>query len=231
MNKRSFISLAGISITGCAFKPLSILEGEKLLLPLDIKSMRPYEIGQTWTYKKLNFFNSLQVEEIQERVASISPEVVIDRKSKNGKLLTPEISRSQGQVTLDPYWDEEPTYSTPMPLWPRYFDIGASINQTSPYKVANSSLTFWINMRCKVIGFETLSLTCGSFQTIKVESLIGLNHPDFSRHSYIRKNTLWISPDIGRWVVRETQGEYVNPSRRTNLRKDDYFRYELMEFA
>jgi hypothetical protein len=231
MNKRSFISLAGVSIAGCAFKPLSVLEGEKLSRPLDVKLMRPYGIGQTWTYKKLNFFNSLQIDKVQERVASISPEVVIDRKSTSGKHLTPEISRSQGQVILDPYWDEEPTYSAPMPLWPKSFDIDASVDQTSPYKVANSSLTFWVNARCKVIGFETVFLACGSFQTIKVESLIGLNHPDFSRHNYIRKNTLWISPTIGRWVVRETQGEYVIPSRRTNFRKDDYFRYELSEWT
>jgi hypothetical protein len=156
--------------------------------------------------------------------------VVIERKSKSGKLLTPEVSRSQGQIILDPYWDEEPSYSTPIVLWPGSFDIKASINQATTYKVANSSLIYWVNIRCKAIGFESISLACGTFKTIKVESLIGLSHPDFSRQNYIRQNTMWISPDIGRWVVRETKGEYVIPSRRTNSHKDDYFRYELMDW-
>jgi hypothetical protein len=231
LNKRSFITLTGISVGGCAFRPLDILEGEKLLRLPGSASMRPYSPGQIWTYKKLNFFNSLQVDEIEEKVVSVISQVVIHRKGKDGKALTPEISNSQGLVLLDPYWDEEPMYEKAIPNWPQTLEVNSTISQTTPYRVANSSFTYWVSVRCKVIGFENISLACGSFQTVKVESLISLNHPDFSRASYLRKNTLWISPKVGRWVLRETQGEYVYSSRRTNFRKDDYFRYELIDWA
>jgi hypothetical protein len=188
--------------------------------------MRPFALGQSWRYKKINFFNSLQIDEVLEEIVAIEPVFTIPRTGRMGDL-SPEIEISQGFVLSDPYWDQEPTYEIATPLWPDYLTNNTSISHETAYKVAGSSFRYWSSIQRKVVGFEKIKLACGTFNTVKLQSLIRLNHPDFNRQSYLRRDTLWIAPMIGRWVVRETQGEYVMISRSPNIGRDDFFRYEL----
>jgi hypothetical protein len=230
MSRRSFFSLAYLGLASCAFKPLSRFEGDKIPNLADIPSMRLFAVGQSWRYKKINFFNSLQVDEVLEELVALEPLVTIQRTGRLGSL-SPETQTSQGFVLSDPYWDQEPTYALSAPLWPLSFNANSFIDHDTAYRVAGRSFKFWVSIQRKVTGFEKISSSCGTFNTVKVESLIRLNHPDFNRQSYVRKDTLWIAPLIGRWVVRETQGEYVMLSRRPNIGRDDFFRYELTDWT
>lgn len=230
MHRRLLISLTGLSLANCAFKPLNRLQGEEVHKFVNIPSVRPLSVGQCWQYKKFNFFNSLQVDEILEELVAIEPEITIKRTGRLGKL-SPEIESRQGFVVSDPYWDQEPTYKLSAPLWPSSLAANAFIKHETAYQVAGHSFTFWISIQRSVTAFEKISLKCGTFNTVKIESIIRLTHPDFNRQSYMRKDTLWIAPQIGRWVVRETQGEYVMSSRRHNIGRDDFFRYELTDWT
>lgn len=230
MNKRVFLLSAGFGIAGCAFRSLAPVEAQKMTTTVDLLQIRPYEVGQSWRYKKLNFFNSQQVDEILEAVEDIGLAITIRRKGKKGSLSS-ALESKQGHVIQDPYWDQEPRYLTPVPLWPQDLALNSVMEVTTNYKVAGDSSIYWTSTQRRVTGFEKLNLQSGVFETVRIESLIRLSHPDFNRQSYMRRDTLWIAPQLGRWVVRETQGDYLISTKKSYAGRDDIFRYELIDWS
>ena len=76
-------------------------------------------------------------------------------------------------------------------------------------------------------GCEKLHLPAGDFTTLRIERLIRLKHFDDFRRDCVRRDTLWLAPEIGRWAARESSGEYLIPSRHTTRIQEDHFRWEL----
>ena len=77
--------LAAIALpTGCAIQSLPPFAITAIPAPSGSGSLRAPHVGQRWTYRKLNFFNSSLVEVVQETVASAASTVDVTRRADSG---------------------------------------------------------------------------------------------------------------------------------------------------
>lgn len=187
--------------------------------------------GQTWTYRKSNFYNSQLLAIEQESIASVSPQIVVHRQQDTGEPLPEERHERWGQVLRDPTWDYVQNYEVPVPLWPQSLVVGTTVSIHTHYRLDNSSFRYWVNVYCAVRGWEKVTLIQGEFVAVRIERLIRLQHTDLSRADVIRRDIIWLAPEVGRWVARETSGEYRLPSPHGGLVREDYFRWELTNWT
>ena len=67
---------------------------------------------------------------------------------------------------------------------------------------------------------------------MRIERYIRQQHHDFSRLETIRHETLWMAPEIGRWVARELWGEYLVPDDNGSYRGlEAHHRWELVSWS
>jgi len=191
-------------------------------------SVRKPAIGQSWTYSKFNFYNSQLLDTVKEEIVSVADGIRISRRSQNNLDLGDELQPVWGQVRQDPYWDSLQTYEAAMLLWLDNFSVGNTQTLDTHYQSGTSSFRYWINAKTTVTGWEKVQLPSGTFETVRIEKFIRLNHPDISRLDTVRRETLWLAPEIGRWVARETNGEFRLSGRRGGwVGREDHFRWQL----
>jgi hypothetical protein len=229
LNRRSAL-LAVLALPGCAIQPLPPFAVTAIPAPGGSGSLRAPRVGQSWTYRKLNFFNSALLDVVQETVASVGSTVDVDRKSDSGAALADEKHAAWGQLLRDPAWDYPMTFEAPVPLWPVSFAGDARTTVNSHYQMDGGSFRHWVQVSCVVHGWERITVAAGTFDTVRIDRLIRLQHHDFTRVQTLRRDTLWLSPEVGRWVARETSGEYVqagSPGMLRNYTQEDHFHWEL----
>lgn len=225
--RQSLLALLALP-TGCTLQYLPPLTSTRISKEASpVRTVRSPALGQAWTYKKFNFYNSALADTVKEEVTSMDGGISISRHSQLHGSLTQEFQPVWGQVTQDPYWDFPQTYETPIPLWPGNFETGSSQITDTHYRSANSSFRYWISIRTTVIGQEMVKLPCGSFDTVRIEKLIRLEHRDIGRLNTMRTDIIWFAPEIGRWVVKETNGEFRKIGKRGSDDREDHFRWQL----
>jgi hypothetical protein len=225
--RRSLLALLALP-TGCAIQYLAPLTTTPLRSGASLGAIRPPALGQSWTYQKFNFYNSQLLGTVKEEVVDTSGGIRISRRSLDNLDLGDEFQPVWGQVKEDPYWDNLQTYEAPLPLWLDNFAVGTSQSNSTHYRSGTSSFRYWISVRTAVLGWERLVLPIGSFDVVRIEKLIRLNHPDITRLDTLRRDTLWLAPEMGRWVARETNGEFRIASKRAGWTgREDHFRWQL----
>jgi hypothetical protein len=88
-------------------------------------------------------------------------------------------------------------------------------------------------VQARLLAWEEVEVTAGRFEVARVERMLELAHPDATRTHTRRKDVLWLAPQVGRWVARETSGHYVVPSgdnRGADVYLEDHFRWELTDW-
>jgi hypothetical protein len=228
LNRRDAL-LAVIALpAGCAFQHLAPFATSAIPAPGQPRPLRSPLVGQSWTYRQLNFFNSSVVDVIKETVTSVAPGIVVSRQAGSGAALPDERHAEFGQLLRDPVWDFPMTFQAPVPLWPVPLMAGANAAANTRYGMDGGSVRFWIQVTCAARGWERVTVAAGTFDTLRVARLIRLDHPDPTRRDTIRRDTLWLSPEVGRWVARETSGEYsLAGSRMWSTAAEDRFHWEL----
>lgn len=227
LKRRSLLALLVLP-TGCAIQYLPPLATSTIRSGGPIGTVRPPAIGQSWTYSKVNFYNSQWLDTVKEEVVSLDGGIRISRRSKNNVDLGDEFQPVWGQVKQDPYWDLLQTYETSMPLWLDNLTVGSSQSNDMHYQSGTSSFRYWINATTTVTAWEKVQLASGTFDTVRIDKRIRLSHHDISRLDTTRRDTLWFAPEIGRWVVRETDGDYrLAGSRGGWDGREDHFRWQL----
>lgn len=229
VNRRAALLAVLALPAGCAIKPLPPFAATAIPPPGAPRALRVPLVGQSWTYRQLNFFNSSVVDVIQETVASVAPTIVVNRQAGSGSARPDERHASWGQLLRDPVWDYPMNFEAPVPLWPASLAVGANAAADTRYRMDGGSVRFWAQVSCVVRGWERVTVTAGSFDTLRVERLIRLDHQDPTRSETVRRDTLWLSPEVGRWVARETSGEYVllGSSKMWSSSAEDHFHWEL----
>jgi hypothetical protein len=192
-----------------------------------LPAVRPPAIGQSWTYRQLNSYNSQVLDTLTEEVSALGPGITVRRHSAKTGPLTDEIHARWGQVQQDPSWDLLQIYETPMPLWLEPLQTGARHRLDTYYTNGASSFRYWIQAHIQVMGRDTVDLPLGSFETIRIEKLIRQAHYDNGKLFLQRRETLWLAPEIGRWVVRETDGGFRRAGKKLDEGREDHFRWEL----
>ena len=217
----------------CAFQPLSPLRGEAAAPPGVIPPLRPAALGQRWTYRKYNGFNSLLLATETDEVTAIEPRVVIRRSSDAAN--TPVLEEQQqpwGLTQRDLAWDRPQNLEPAWPLWPADPTPGTRHVDRGRYHLDGQSYRYGITRHSQVQGWEYLTLPQGRWLTLRVEHFIRLQHEDPRRLETTRHDTLWLAPEIGRWVAREVSGEYlIARDKGYDRSEEDRFRWELQSWV
>jgi hypothetical protein len=230
LNRRSLLLTAVALPAGCAIQPLAPFSATKIDGPAGPASLRAPSVGQSWTYRQLNFFNSGVLGSVQETIASVGPAIEVTRKADNAGALPAERHAAWGQLLRDPVWDYPINFEAPVPLWPESLAAGAKASVQTHYLMDGGSIRFWIQDSSVVRGWERITVAAGTFDTLRVERFMRLEHQDHNRSETLRQDILWLSPEVGRWVARDTSGGYFLAGDRRFLEapsQEDHFHWEL----
>lgn len=226
-----------LATTGCAlvpFEALPPLARSPLPGPGPDARMRAPAVGQRWTYALLNQFNSAQLDTVTESVASAGDTVVVARRSASGRDLPEERHGRWGQLLRDAAWDYPLNLDEPVPLWPAAWVPGSRQSLFTRYRMDGGSFRFAIQVQADSMGWERITVKAGSFSALRVERLIRLQHEDFTRLDTVRRDRLWLAPEVGRFVARETSGRYLLGGNGFDSQAEsleDHFRWELTGWA
>lgn len=232
INRRSLMLAAVAAPAGCTIQPLSPVASVSIPPPAKPTGpLRAPVVGHSWTYRKLNFFNSSVLDVVQETVTSIAPTIVVQRQGVSGTVNDEERYAAWGQLLRECTWDYPMTFESPVPLWPVPLTVGASASSDTRYRADGGSIRYWIQVSAIVRGWERITVQAATFDALRVERLIRLEHQDHTRLRTVRRDSMWLSPEVGRWVARETSGRYDVPGDDRLLRSpslEDHIRWELM---
>jgi hypothetical protein len=236
-SRRSFlIQSASLSLSlpliGCSIHSLPSLKTTPANIPNPL-NVREARAGQSWKYLKINQFNSDPVELIDEQISSIeNGQIIISRKGQKSQNLGNEIQSPLGKVLTDSDWDNNQTYQSAIPIYLDLKQTNISATIQTSYQVGNSSYRLPIAVTIRQHGWESITIASGTYIAMKIDKVIRFSHNDSSRLESTRTDRYWYSPEIGRWVVRETDGKYfyMAGSRRVDGR-EDFLRYELQAWS
>lgn len=229
--RQSLLALLALP-AGCSLSHLPELP----LLPVPSgwqpPAIRPPEIGQSWTYNKFNFHNSQLLDQVTERVVQLDNNSIrLQRQSNRSGNLPDEIHTTWGQVKQDPYWDIPQIYESPLPLWLPSLAMGTQSTTHTRYQSPEASFQYSISAFSRVVSWEKVQLPIGTFETVRIEKLLRLTHPDITKLELLRRDTLWFAPHIGRWVARDMQGQYQMNQKRNGLGLEEHVRWELAQLG
>ncbi|MBU0586941.1 MAG: hypothetical protein KKA88_00095 [Gammaproteobacteria bacterium] len=213
---------------GCAIQPLRDLKIEAIAPPPGVPSIRQPALGQSWTYQKFNIYNGERLAVEREEVIALSPRIVIRRQTETGQVLPEEQQAKWGHVLREPVWDYVLNLEQPLAHWPETLALGATAMLNTHYLMDGGSYRYWINVHARVMAWERIQVPAGSFNTLRIEKFIRLQHQDFGRVETIRREVLWLAPEVGRWVARETRGDFKTTGLQgDSYGREDYLRWEL----
>ncbi len=214
---------------GCALRPLAKVRALPTTTPATMPSIRAPAPGQSWSYRQLDFFNGQQVDEVRETVDSVGEQIVIARDGTRQPQLSPEIQGPWGLLRRDPVWDLPQTYEQALPLWPPGLELAQQLALHTRYQLDHDSFRYAVGLYLVARRWERVSVPAGEFDCLRVERTLRQQHHDFSRLETQRHDTLWLAPELGRWVLRETWGEYRYAGRSSQGSQglEDHFRWEL----
>lgn len=225
--------LAALAVpAGCTIQPLAPLFGSSIPAPSGPTSpLRAPVVGNSWTCRKLNFFNSSVLDVVQETVMSVAPTIVVKLQGNSGSVSDEEQHAVWGQVLRECTWDYPMTFESAVPLWPASLTVGANASSQTHYRMDGGSIRYWVQVSTAVRGWERITVPAATFDALRIERLIRLEHQDHTRLSILRRDSMWLSPEVGRWVARETSGQYYIPGDNRLLRSvslEDHIRWELI---
>jgi hypothetical protein len=120
VNRRCALLVAFALPAGCSIQPLAALPTTPIPAPPGGPgSLRAPLVGQRWTYRQLDFFNSRLLDVVQETVVSVGPTIDVDRRADSGAALPDERHAAWGQLLRDPAWDYPMNFETPAHPLPR----------------------------------------------------------------------------------------------------------------
>lgn len=204
-----------------------------LAAPINPPSMRPPQVGQQWVYQVRNVFNQELVDIVTETVVSLQPQIRIERTSQKLGRLPDEIQDSWGYVVQDPQWNPPQRFQEALPLWPAKLTLDWSGFYRTRYQIpSNSNASYYWGLVSKALQWERISVPAGQFTVLKYRN----ENPYFESNDVFRvgnyrEEDIWLSPDIGRWVVRRSFGRYITQGVYwSNAYWEDYLEWELISW-
>ena len=204
-----------------------------LATPMNVPSMRPPQVGQQWVYQVRNVFNQEIVDIVTETVVSVQPQIRIERNGQKSGRLPDEIQESWGFVLQDPQWNPPQRFQQALPLWPEKLIPEWSGFYRTRYQIPNNpNASYYWGLLSKAVQWERISVPAGQFNVLKYHN----ENPYFEsndpfRVGNYREEDIWLSPEIGRWVVRRSFGRYITQGVFwSNAYWDDYLEWELISW-
>ena len=134
-------------------------------------------------------------------------------------------------ILVDPHWDMVQVYKRPIPLWPALLRPGWRSLVNTQYQTAEATDLPW-QLTMRAHGWERITVPAGQFVALRYTNLVNFSHSDFSWTNAVRQETLWLAPEVGRWVVRESRGSYyIDDSVVDQPYSESSYRWELLNWS
>ena len=201
--------------------------------PTNLPKVRAPQVGQQWVYNVRNVFNQELVDIVTERVASIGPQVRIERSGLKAGRLPDEIQQPWGYVLQDPHWNPPQKFLKPIPLWPEQLVPGWSGFYRDRYQVVGyPDNDYYWGLNITALQWEGVSVPAGQFPVLKYQNEAPFfTSNDFSRVANYRQEDVWFAPEVGRWVIRRGYGRYLWGGMFWNdALWEDYLEWELVSW-
>jgi hypothetical protein len=201
--------------------------------PINPPKVRAPQVGQQWVYNVRNVFNQELVDIVTERVASIGPQIRIERSGLKAGPLPDEIQQPCGYVLQDPHWNPPQKFLKPIPLWPEQLVPGWSGFYRDRYQVVGyPDNDYYWGLNVTALQWEGVSVPAGQFPVLKYQNEAPFfTSNDFSRVANYRQEDVWFAPEIGRWVIRRGYGRYLWGGMFWNdALWEDYLEWELVSW-
>ncbi len=201
--------------------------------PTNPPKVRAPQVGQQWVYNVRNVFNQELVDIVTERVASIGPQVRIERSGLKAGRLPDEIQQPWGYVLQDPHWNPPQKFLKPIPLWPEQLVPGWSGFYRDRYQVVGyPDNDYYWGLNIAALQWEGVSVPAGQFPVLKYQNEAPFfTSNDFSRVANYRQEDVWFAPEVGRWVIRRGYGRYLWGGMFWNdALWEDYLEWELVSW-
>jgi len=188
------------------------------------------KVGDRWRYLLVNLYNRGPIGEVTVTVTATSPEIRLSVDSGGG---TPPLEERWAQpwaVIRDTGYDQPLTFETPMPVVPAGARTGQSMRSSTRYRGDIGDSRYAWNQQLRVIGWERVQVPAGAFDALRIERMIGFQHPDPFRYDPWRTDVAWYAPQVGRWVLREWTGHYMpgGPSPLAGRAREDWVQWQLV---
>lgn len=205
--RRLVLSSAALAPLGCATATFD--RGIPVSAPKQTPVVRAPQLGQQWTYLKRDGFTSKVTDVITERIETVGQRITIARTNQDGATLASEIQGPWGSIISDPHWGRTINFSPAIPFWPEQMQGNWSKQVSSRYSISGyPDNSFGWQLYMYSAGWEKLTVPAGQFTCLRFQNLINFQSDDPNKVDCIRHEILWFSPDIGRWVARESSGSY-----------------------
>jgi hypothetical protein len=206
--RRLFIAASAIAPIGCGI-PISRESGIPVAAPMPMPLVRLPQIGQEWRYLERDFFSGETRGIVVERISGLGKTIAVSRSDEYGSPLPSEIQGPYGMVITDPHWGKVLNFNPAIPLWPEKMSSSWNKEVFSKYTVSAypQNKDDW-QLYMSAHGWEKITVPAGDFIALRFQNLINFQSDDANKTDCIRHEILWFSPEIGRWVARESSGSY-----------------------
>lgn len=201
--------------------------------PANPPKVRAPQVGQQWVYNVRNVFNQELVDIVTEQVVSVGPQIRIQRTGQKAGPLPDEIQEPWGYILQDPHWNPPQKFLKAIPLWPEQLVPGWSSFYRTRYQVVGyPENSYYWGLSMAAVGWEGVSVPAGQFPVLKFQNEAPyFESNDISRVVNIRNEDIWLSPEIGRWVIRRGYGRYIWPGMLwNNPLWEDYLEWQLISW-
>ena len=244
--RRAFLLSSAALAVGCAIRRTALDAQPE-------PATRQPALGQTWRYAKLDVFSRKQVDTQIDTVAAVGASVTINSTSEAGPatnashgwgsellrkftardrtahtVLPGEIQQPWGMILVDSHWSQIQVYERPLPLWPTRLQPGWRTIINAKYKTPGNEDGLPWQLTMDAEDWETIAVPAGQFKALRFSNLINFTDSEGGRKDSIRHEKIWVAPEIGRWVVRQSTGTYYLSDSTADQRFDESgYRWEL----
>jgi hypothetical protein len=254
MTRRSFV-LGSVALPmGCVIRPPA---ADPIAVAHISPVVRLPGLGHSWRYARRDGITGGFIDFQVDRVSSVDQTVKIESWSEAGPStaasgrsswgsewlhpieraashptsLPSEVQEPWGLIRVDPHWDVVQVYKRPIPLWPTQLRPGwRSLVNTQYQTIQATDLPWQQTMRAH--GWENISVPAGQFMALRYTNLINFTHSNWWWTNAVRQETLWLAPEVGRWVARESRGSYcIDDSVADQPYIESSYRWELLNWS
>ena len=213
------------------------------------------EVGQAWRYAQFDYFTGERVDTQLDQVVAVGETIKVrsdfERSKREtsvhptwnnswwqkhmttegpGASVTGEIQAPWGMLVVDTHWAEIQAYEAPLPLWPRELRPGWWTIVGTQYRIPGTDEPMPWQLAMHAQQWESIAVPAGRFKVLRYYNLINFRYTNASgRNAAQRKETIFLAPEIGRWVARESSGTFrQDVSEEFN---ESSYRWELLEWT